>query len=361
MTSKLASTAASYLRYNCVISGSGSAAFGEECVADVVIRQALKVRKLRNRENNDKPIQVSYVGTTTYDSLAARQKQTGQLEKKGCKIVDINVTWPKLTRPLEELRTDIMSSDVLLISGGNTLYAIRRWKEIGLDKVFREAAENGVILSGGSAGAIAWFDGGHSDSADPTTFRPATPDPTVNVEAQSEKGADKNKLEDWKYIRVTSLGFFPGLLCPHHDRTQSNGVPRYIDFDAMMKRHAAERGICIDHWCVLIVEEGGKYELFEVPEMGGSVVLEGGREEYNSYRNPQSSSSSFIPNATFDTKNLSSIPGMWIKDVSEKGEIVQKCCAPVGKLEDILRFCPADRIELETAEEEELMKRNPIS
>ena len=34
--------------------------------------------------------------------------------------------------------------------------------------------------------------------------------------------------KDWKYIRVSGLGLLPGLLCPHHDRTQSNGVLREL-------------------------------------------------------------------------------------------------------------------------------------
>jgi len=28
-----------------------------------------------------------------------------------------------------------------------------------------------VVIAGGSAGAICWFDGGHSDSMDPCTYK----------------------------------------------------------------------------------------------------------------------------------------------------------------------------------------------
>ena len=31
----------------------------------------------------------------------------------------------------------------------------------------------GTIIAGGSAGAICWFDGGHSDSMDPSTYKEA--------------------------------------------------------------------------------------------------------------------------------------------------------------------------------------------
>ena len=41
-----------------------------------------------------------------------------------------------------------------------------------MDKLLRVASERGAVMVGGSAGAICWFDGGHSDSLDPTTVRP---------------------------------------------------------------------------------------------------------------------------------------------------------------------------------------------
>jgi dipeptidase E len=59
---------------------------------------------------------------------------------------------------------------------------------------------------------------------------------------------------------VPCLGFLPGLVCPHHDKVQSNGVLRAIDFDAMLLRHAGEQGICIDHWAALCVD-GDAYEV----------------------------------------------------------------------------------------------------
>jgi len=39
--------------------------------------------------------------------------------------------------------------------------------KLGIDNQIKEAVKRGVVISGGSAGAICWFDGGHSDSMDP--------------------------------------------------------------------------------------------------------------------------------------------------------------------------------------------------
>jgi hypothetical protein len=49
-------------------------------------------------------------------------------------------------------------------------------------------------------------------------------------------------------------------VCPHHDKVQSNGVLRAIDFDAMLLRHEGEQGICIDHWAALCVD-GDAFEV----------------------------------------------------------------------------------------------------
>jgi peptidase E len=71
----------------------------------------------------------------------------------------------------EQMEEAINTSDVILVSGGNTLFAVDRWKRLQLDRLLHIAMCNGKVLTGGSAGAICVFDGGHSDSADPDTYK----------------------------------------------------------------------------------------------------------------------------------------------------------------------------------------------
>jgi dipeptidase E len=68
---------------------------------------------------------------------------------------------------LIDLEEAVQKAHVILVSGGNTLYAVDRWRMLGLDGLLKDAAERGVVMTGGSAGCICWFDGGHSDSMDP--------------------------------------------------------------------------------------------------------------------------------------------------------------------------------------------------
>ena len=46
------------------------------------------------------------------------------------------------------------------------------------------------------------------------------------------------------------------MLCPHHDRVQSNGVLRQTDFDGMLERHPGETGLALDHYAALVLSEG---------------------------------------------------------------------------------------------------------
>merc|ERR1712227_730345 len=123
--------------------------------------------------------------------------------------------------------------------------------------------ERGVVLAGGSAGAICWFDGGHSDSMDPASYKRTGEEEWVidnHTAYDSKQTCDdkdpESKSGAWEYIRVPCLGYLPGLVVPHADKIQSNGVLRSDDFDAMLKRHPTERGIQIDHWAAIVVENG---------------------------------------------------------------------------------------------------------
>jgi peptidase E len=81
----------------------------------------------------------------------------------------------------------LLDMDAIFVGGGNTLNMLAIWKEQGIDKVLKKAVEKGIILGGGSAGAICWFQQGCSDS------RPG------------------------KLSAIDGLGWLPGSACPHFD------------------------------------------------------------------------------------------------------------------------------------------------
>jgi len=199
--------------------------------------------RLTNKAAAD--INVLYIGTASYDNIAAATNQTKTFLSLGATVNSLILSDDKAAaKPKFEM------ADIIVVSGGNTLFAVDRWKHLGIDVLFTEAQQRGVVLAGGSAGAIVAFESGHSDSGDPESFY-------IKGEADPS----------WKYVRVPGLSLLPGLCCPHYDKIQSNGILRATDFNDMMTRHVNERGIGIDHWAALSIEGTYKIEKLKCSKM----------------------------------------------------------------------------------------------
>lgn len=291
--------------------GSGYGAFSEPAVID-------RLLALVGTPRGDR-VCVAYVGTATYDLPEGETKQTSLLAQRGCSIHPIRVADPAATTVSEADAAFLRdTADVVVVSGGNTLYAVRRWEETGLDTLLKQAAARQVVLAGGSAGAICWFTAGHSDSADPASYlqssltRAALDAGLIPAsDVAKEEAALANLSTSWSYIRVHGINLLPGLLCPHFDVTQGNGVRREEDFTKMMRRHPTERGIGMDHWSVLVLQGDGSYEVMAVPGKTRAAT-EG------------------------DTSASATVPGIFTLDVVNGA--VQRVRVPTtGKVSDLLR------------------------
>mmetsp|Transcript_32541 Transcript_32541/g.74879 ORF Transcript_32541/g.74879 Transcript_32541/m.74879 type:complete len:321 (-) Transcript_32541:175-1137(-) len=206
-----------------------------------------------------------YLGTPDFESQEGLDLQSKAFSDAGCRIEHLKLTAPEDIPSTSEMSAKIEAADIVAVSGGNTLFAISRWRRLGVDRLLRTAWERGTIMCGGSAGGICWFDGGHSDSLDPATV----------LRAKEAPPGDEEKAA-WEYVRVAGLGFVPALCCPHHDQVQSNNVPRSKDFDRMLLRNPAEIGICVDNNAAFVVE-GDQYRALTTgvweyaKEKGGGV------------------------------------------------------------------------------------------
>ena len=89
--------------------------------------------------------------------------------------------------PPADLRDVALAQDLILVAGGNTANALAIWRTHGFHQVLRDAWEQGVVLSGWSAGMICWFEHGVTDSFGP------------------------------QLAPMECLGFLPGSACPHYD------------------------------------------------------------------------------------------------------------------------------------------------
>jgi dipeptidase E len=125
----------------------------------------------------------------------------------------------------EQIRRKISSADIIYVGGGNTLLLMRRWRGLGVDKLLKEAYENGTVLAGISAGSIRWFESGHSDSM--SFYNP----------------------RKWKYINVKGLGLLEGIHCPHFN-SMTRGIPRRTHLHDMIRKTGG-MGIAIENNCAI--------------------------------------------------------------------------------------------------------------
>ena len=142
----------------------------------------------------------------------------------------------------ESIAEKIGWADVIYVGGGNTLKMMRRWRRLGVDDLLRSAYSEGAVLCGVSAGAICWFDSGHSDSM--SFYSP----------------------DDWSYIAVTGMGLLSGLACPHYNG-ETAGIPRRQDFHDMLKRKGGN-GLAIDNDCAVAFTSDGYRVIAATPGAG---------------------------------------------------------------------------------------------
>lgn len=92
-------------------------------------------------------------------------------------------------RTVEDITAYLLAQDIIVVGGGNTANMLAVWRVHGVDRALRAAWEHGVVLTGGSAGSLCWFECGTTDSFNLYRLAP---------------------LRD-------GLGFLPGSHCPHYD------------------------------------------------------------------------------------------------------------------------------------------------
>jgi peptidase E len=66
--------------------------------------------------------------------------------------------------PNEDLEKLVLSNDIVFVSGGHSRNALVLWQSWKMNTILQKAYDNGVILSGGSAGSVVWFDECITDS-----------------------------------------------------------------------------------------------------------------------------------------------------------------------------------------------------
>ena len=126
---------------------------------------------------------ICFLPTASGDSRDYIRRFHLAMEKQDC----IPTTLTLFRHDARDPRDIILAQDILYVGGGNTANLLAIWRLHGVDRAIQRAWQNGVILTGVSAGMICWFQSSVTDSFGPL-----------------------RELND-------GLGLLPGSACPHYD------------------------------------------------------------------------------------------------------------------------------------------------
>jgi dipeptidase E len=158
---------------------------------------------------------VLYIGTATGDSETGKLRFYAGFSRFECRPSHL----PFFARTPRDLESLVLEQDAIFVGGGNTRSMLAVWRDCGLDRHLRIAWEHGVVLGGGSAGSICWFEYGVTDSI----AGPLTPLPC--------------------------LGFLPGSNCPHYDseRDRRPTFRKFVASGRMPDGVAADDGVALHY------------------------------------------------------------------------------------------------------------------
>lgn len=174
---------------------------------------------VKKRQTLHRPMGL-FIGTASHDSMpyfnSFRKTYTSEFDiKADCALICYN------EMNMEKIADKISRADFIYVGGGDTVFMLNKWKEVGLDKLILDAYKNGTVLCGLSAGAICWFKKMYTDS-------------------ESLNGNDQYNFYD-------GLGVLDGLCCPHYD-------DRIIDFDKAIVDQGFTQGFAIENLSALVFE-----------------------------------------------------------------------------------------------------------
>jgi dipeptidase E len=158
---------------------------------------------------------VAFIGTATGDSEAARLRFYAGFSRFDCTPTHLSF----FARTPRDLESFVLEQDAIFVGGGNTRSMLAVWRDWGLDLHLRAAWQKGVVLGGGSAGSICWFEQGVTDSiAGPLTA-------------------------------LECLGFLKGSNCPHYDSEplRRPTFRRLVGSGRIVEGSAADDGVALHY------------------------------------------------------------------------------------------------------------------
>jgi len=114
------------------------------------------------RRTTEGPVRLCYVPTAVGDDPAAVAAYQRVFGGRDDVVLSVLRLFPQPSIP--DLRTHLLTQDVVLVEGGSVVNLMAVWRAHGLPALLRECWEAGVVLAGPSAGSLCWHVGGPTDA-----------------------------------------------------------------------------------------------------------------------------------------------------------------------------------------------------
>jgi len=179
---------------------------------------------------------VLFVGTASGDAESYRYTFYEAMAELDCRATHLSLFKP----PIADLESFVEHQDAIFIGGGNTRSLLALWREWDLDSILRRAYRRGAVIGGVSAGMIAWFEWGVTDSI-PGALTP-----------------------------LRCLGWLPGSACPHYDSEKE----RRPTYHRLVAAGTISSGLAADDGVALHFVDGALHDVVSARPKARAYLVE---------------------------------------------------------------------------------------
>lgn len=180
--------------------------------------------KLSDKRNPN----VLFIGTASHDAEGYIESITKEYTFLSCEVKSLCLVTNSYSD--DEIDALLSWADIVYVGGGDTIFMTQTWKKFALDEKLKRIYERDLaVLTGLSAGAICWFNCGHSDSE------------------YFQNG------ENWNYCWANDmLNIFHMAYCPHYNEEGRD------TFDIMLKQKDMT-GLAMENNTAFVCNNGNQY------------------------------------------------------------------------------------------------------
>ena len=214
---------------------------------EISLRSTIEIDKYIVSLVNKETKKVLFIPTASGDMPSYIERFTNLYKELGCEVDSLLLS---KTENDNLIRSKIFSSDIIYIGGGNTARMMRIFKRTHVNEYLKLSYERGIILTGLSAGAMAYFTNGYSDS-----------NRSTNPEAS--------------LCLVKCLDLIPYCFCPHYNEEERKS------FDEFVVKKGFNGLALEDNVALVVIDDKIQGVIKSNTNNTGYYIINGEKEEIN--------------------------------------------------------------------------------